>query len=164
MQEIAHSTTQKAIKMAPNQQLWLLSARLDSYKNVKKRGRRTTASKNNNNPSWPHTTPTPEQLASAGFFYSPTPSDLDNVKCFLCSRALDGWDPEDTPDVEHLKHSPDCGWAIKSCIARKDEGILEEDPCSERIGQARKMTFMSNWPYEKKKGWVPKVANVRRKE
>lgn len=146
--------------MAPAQHLWYLSSRLDSFKNVTKRGRRTTATKYGNNPTWPHATPTPEQLAQAGFYYAPTSDDADNVKCYLCSRALDGWDLDDNPDVEHLKHSPDCGWAIKSGIVRKEQELLDLAYSCERLERARRMTFMNHWPYEKRKGWVPKVDAV----
>jgi hypothetical protein len=58
------------------------------------------------------------QLAAAGFYYSGKDDD-DNVKCYLCDKELDGWDPKDDPmfvirywDLmfrkEHQKHAGFC--------------------------------------------------------
>lgn len=93
------------------------------------------------------------QLAKAGFFYYPSQDSPDNVACFLCRKNIDGWEKGDDPLVEHLKHSPDCGWAIVAMIAREDEEFSEEYPLSNRMIDARKDTFADKWPHEGKKGW-----------
>jgi hypothetical protein len=63
-----------------------------------------------NKATWPHsgTTLTPERLAAAGFFASPTPKAPDRVVCFSCENALTNWDPTDDPWVEHKTWYPAC--------------------------------------------------------
>ncbi|KAL9122852.1 MAG: hypothetical protein Q9187_000588 [Circinaria calcarea] len=72
---------------------------------------------------WPHKTPTPAQLATAGFFYQPTASSPDNATCFLCERALDGWEEDDDPIKEHLNYSADCGWILNVGIEQDIENV-----------------------------------------
>ncbi|KAE9992468.1 hypothetical protein Vi05172_g9667 [Venturia inaequalis] len=112
--------------------------------------------------SWPHKSPQPEELARAGFFYKPTGDSDDNCMCFVCQRQLDGWEAGDDPIAEHLKHAPDCGWAIHASITEtfKNGGQVTEDPMSEQFVQARLDTFGDYWPYEQKKGWKCKVAKM----
>lgn len=76
---------------------------------------------------------------------------------------LDGWEDGDDPIEEHLKHSPECGWAVSVSLQRKFNSgdTVDADPMSEQSVQARTHTFGENWPYESKKGWKPKVAKVR---
>lgn len=82
--------------------------------------------------------------------------------CFICHRQLDGWEVGDDPVEEHIKHAPDCGWAINAIInKRTNDGIfVNEDPMSEKLAASRVATFADNWPYEGKKGWKCKVAKV----
>ncbi|BFZ17875.1 hypothetical protein BsWGS_20914 [Bradybaena similaris] len=51
---------------------------------------------------------TPQKLASAGFYFSPSQESLDNVCCLFCQKELDGWEPDDDPLKEHKKHSAHC--------------------------------------------------------
>lgn len=51
---------------------------------------------------------TPKKLAAAGFFHCPTDQEPDAVRCFVCHKELDGWEPTDIPLQEHKKHSPNC--------------------------------------------------------
>ncbi|CCU74266.1 Baculoviral IAP repeat-containing protein 5 [Blumeria hordei DH14] len=99
-------------------------------------------------------------LAGAGFFYYPTHMNPDNVACFLCHKALDGWEETDDPFVEHLKHSPDCGWAITTAIGRLGGSLYEQDPLSSKLLEARKATFADKWPHEGKKGWKCHVKQM----
>ena len=64
---------------------------------------------------------------------------------------------------EHLKHAPYCGWAITVAIEQDIEGgsYSLEDPMSEKVLNARQMTFGSNWPHENKRGWICKTQKVR---
>lgn len=138
---------------------------------------------------WPHERPSPEEvcikqkflfhfssfpsqltqltdnpipkLAHAGFYYNPTPLSPDNAACFLCERALDGWEEDDDPVTEHLKHSSECGWAIMMDIVRRSSNPAEiEDPTNVRIVEARRATFGSMWPHDGKRGWVCKTEKV----
>ncbi|TVY92092.1 Protein bir1 [Lachnellula willkommii] len=109
---------------------------------------------------WPHKFLSPEELAKAGFFYYPLQNSLDNVACFLCHASLDGWEKHDDPLVEHLKHSPECGWAVVATIERQDGVLSEESPASKRMIEARKATFANKWPHESKKGWKCKTKQM----
>ncbi|XP_014771330.1 baculoviral IAP repeat-containing protein 5 [Octopus bimaculoides] len=51
---------------------------------------------------------TPERMAAAGFYHCGTEKEPDYVRCFVCQKELDGWEPEDDPWVEHKNHSKDC--------------------------------------------------------
>ncbi|KAF9975342.1 hypothetical protein BGZ73_001063 [Actinomortierella ambigua] len=114
--------------------------------------------------SWPHPDTylaTPETLADAGFYWDPSRGSKDNVVCFLCSKSLDGWSPDDDPGVEHLSHSRFCAWAILKSIPPTEDGELpfrwddeEELPTGDRMTMARIQTFGDWWPHENKKGWI----------
>ncbi|KTW31752.1 uncharacterized protein T551_01013 [Pneumocystis jirovecii RU7] len=111
-------------------------------------------------PKWPHSYPTPRDLADAGFYYDPHPSSNDNVSCFLCKKALDGWDVDDNPVKEHFQHSRQCGWAIL-----KYTKFLGEDAISftdKELQDAREATFGSWWPHEQKRGWFSKIKKMSR--
>lgn len=109
---------------------------------------------------WPHKSLSPETLAKAGFFFHPSQANPDNVACFLCHRSLDGWEEDDDPLAEHLKHSPDCGWAIVASIEQRDEELSQEYPASSKMIEARKATFGNHWPHEGKKGWKCKTKQM----
>ncbi len=109
---------------------------------------------------WPHDWLEPRSLAEAGFIYNPEPGNLDNVMCFLCRRSICGWTDGDNPLEEHLKLSPDCGWAITACIEAKAGGIHLENPMSTGMIEARKATFGDRWPHDAKKGWKCKTKQV----
>ena len=102
------------------------------------------------------------KLARAGFFFHPTSSSPDNTTCYLCEANLDGWEEEDDPIEEHLKHAPFCGWAATVALERAIEGGDRdvEDPMGSGAHNARLMTFGSTWPHESKRGWVCKAAKV----
>ncbi|WEW54898.1 hypothetical protein PRK78_000325 [Emydomyces testavorans] len=110
---------------------------------------------------WPHVKPSPEELAQAGFYYEPTDISPDNTACFLCRYALDGWEEEDDPITEHLRHSSDCGWAITMDITRRSSNPAEiVDPTSAEIAEARRATFGTWWPHDGKRGWKCKTEKV----
>lgn len=50
---------------------------------------------------WPFdnnlSTCTSSKMALAGFFHTPTETEPDLVKCFVCLKELDGWESEDDP-------------------------------------------------------------------
>ncbi|KAJ4417488.1 hypothetical protein N0V82_006152 [Gnomoniopsis sp. IMI 355080] len=103
--------------------------------------------------SWPHKSLKPADMAKAGFVFTPLPSNPDNVTCFLCTKALDGWEQDDRPLEEHLKHSPECGWAITAAVEAELGNYAAEDPRDALMVEARKATFADMWPHESRKGW-----------
>lgn len=51
---------------------------------------------------WPFQSPdentcNPERMAAAGFLAVGGKEEPDLVECFICSKQLDGWDPDDDP-------------------------------------------------------------------
>ncbi|KLJ09341.1 hypothetical protein EMPG_15204 [Blastomyces silverae] len=137
-----------------------VAARLATFHSAPK-GRRISNTKATTHISWPHDRPSPEELAHAGFYFRPTPLSPDNAACFLCERALDGWEEDDDPVTEHLRHSSECGWAIMMDIVRQSSNPAEiEDPTNTRIVEARRATFASMWPHDGKRGWVCKTEKM----
>ncbi|RMZ88583.1 hypothetical protein DV736_g4188, partial [Chaetothyriales sp. CBS 134916] len=129
-----------------------LSARLVTFEPPTKRSKA----------GWPHKRPSAHAVAQAGFYYSPQSTGSDNVVCYLCDRYLDGWEGDDDPIEEHLKHSPECGWAIMMGIAREDKYDVTEmdDPTSASMADARRATFAANWPHDSKRGWACKTEKM----
>ncbi len=105
--------------------------------------------------AWPLSSPAPEDLAFAGFVWKPTTASLDNVQCFNCNCQLDGWDESDVPAYEHLTHSPNCGFAIVTCIRLRngDPSRTEDDPTSDKMVLARQETFGDAWPLDPATGF-----------
>lgn len=101
-----------------------------------------------------------EQLAAAGWYHCPHPNHPDQVLCFLCRKGLDGWEDGDDALVEHLRHAPECGWAIVAAVEAEVEGYVGEDPKGKRMVEARRGTFAGRWPHEGKKGWKCKTKQV----
>ncbi|CAK8690040.1 unnamed protein product [Clavelina lepadiformis] len=62
---------------------------------------------------WPYTKDdgakcTAEKLSHSGFFRPNPDSDPDLVRCFVCHKDLEGWEPNDEPESEHKSHSSKC--------------------------------------------------------
>ncbi|XP_046545356.1 baculoviral IAP repeat-containing protein 2-like [Haliotis rubra] len=57
--------------------------------------------------AWPirYVPKTPEELASAGFFYI---GSADRVTCFHCGITLRDWEAEHNPVAEHKRYAPKC--------------------------------------------------------
>jgi aromatic aminotransferase len=51
--------------------------------------------------SFPLSSPSPDRLAAAGFFYHPATGFLDQCRCFSCGLTLNGWEEGDDPIQEH---------------------------------------------------------------
>jgi hypothetical protein len=68
---------------------------------------------------WPHSAQyiaTPETLADAGFFFSPSATDRDNVQCFACGKELSEWEKDDDPySIHYDKCGRTCWWAMVRC-------------------------------------------------
>ncbi|KAK2054721.1 AT hook domain-containing protein [Colletotrichum caudatum] len=148
--------------LVPNE-YFTYEGRLGSFHQVypAPKRRQSGATKGGKNLVWPHMKYLlPEELAKAGFVWRPFPDNPDNVACFLCNKSLDGWEQGDNPLEEHLKHSPDCGWAIVAGIAANINDLATEDPASARMIAARKATFDGRWPHEGKRGWKNKIKQL----
>ncbi|KAE9363597.1 BIR-domain-containing protein [Stipitochalara longipes BDJ] len=144
-------------------EFFTLESRIASFQTAQQISKRRASNASSKAPKslkWPHKFLSAEELAKAGFFYYPTQSNPDNVACFLCHKALDGWEEDDDPLAEHLKHSPDCGWAIVATIEKQDGDLSQEYPASARMIEARKATFSDKWPHETKKGWKCKTKQM----
>lgn len=123
--------------------------------------KRTSNAKGTKSITWPHKSPSPGDLALAGFYYRPSIEAPDNTICYMCERQLDGWEEEDDPVAEHLKHSETCGWAILMDLSRQAHDATNvEDPTEPRIADARVATFALGWPHESKRGWVCKTEKM----
>ncbi|XP_060608667.1 uncharacterized protein LOC132760658 [Ruditapes philippinarum] len=63
---------------------------------------------------WPHTYPTAEMMASAGFIFkgvytvNETTTIYDMVECYKCGGTLYGFTETDDPAEEHRSHYPNC--------------------------------------------------------
>ncbi|OHX00424.1 AT hook domain-containing protein [Colletotrichum incanum] len=148
--------------LVPNE-YFTYEGRLGSFHQVypAPKRRQSGATKGAKNLTWPHMKYlVPEELAKAGFVWRPFPDNPDNVACFLCNKSLDGWEEGDKPLEEHLKHSPDCGWAIVAGIEANLNDLASEDPTSTRMIVARKATFDGRWPHEGKRGWKNKIKQL----
>ncbi|KAK4173709.1 hypothetical protein QBC36DRAFT_244874 [Triangularia setosa] len=125
------------------------------------KGRASSASSRGPKPlQWPHKTLSSVAFAKAGFFFEPYPQSPDNVVCFLCDKSLDGWEENDNPLEEHLKHSPTCGWAIMAAIEAGMGNYGKVHPLDPFMVEARKATFAGRWPYETKKGFKCKTKKL----
>ncbi|XP_015588680.1 baculoviral IAP repeat-containing protein 5 [Cephus cinctus] len=62
--------------------------------------------------NWPFQSPNsqcnPERMAAAGFVAIGGNDEPDLVECFVCKKQMDGWDPDDDPWDEHVKHTTSC--------------------------------------------------------
>ena len=51
--------------------------------------------------SWPFDSEdcacTSKRLAEAGFYHVPSETEPDLVRCYVCLKELEGWEPEDNP-------------------------------------------------------------------
>ncbi|WAR07844.1 BIR7B-like protein [Mya arenaria] len=59
--------------------------------------------------AWPHSAPTPQMLAVAGFFFT---GDADLVRCHQCGIGLKDFSPVDDPMSEHIKNAGNCDFLI----------------------------------------------------
>ncbi|XP_034114595.1 baculoviral IAP repeat-containing protein 5 [Drosophila nasuta] len=55
------------------------------------------------------------KMAEAGFYWTGTKRENDTATCFVCGKTLDGWESDDDPWKEHLKHAPQCEFVKLSC-------------------------------------------------
>ena len=63
--------------------------------------------------AWPHASPTPQDLARAGWSFDPDDEYPDNVTCKACDRCQSDRQPEFNPKLLYVCHA-------KSCSRRQD--------------------------------------------
>ncbi|KAK0641721.1 hypothetical protein B0T16DRAFT_219963 [Cercophora newfieldiana] len=147
----------------PEDRYYVYENRLASFQGAQPVTKRRASNASSRAPKalhWPHKSLSPVDLAKAGFFFEPFPGSPDNVVCFLCDKSLDGWEEDDKPLEEHLKHSPTCGWAIMAAIEADLGDFGKVHPLDPAMVEARKETFRGKWPYESKKGFKCKTKQL----
>ncbi|KAK0620198.1 hypothetical protein B0T14DRAFT_456980 [Immersiella caudata] len=148
---------------SPEDRYYVYENRLASFQGAQPVTKRRASNASSRAPKalhWPHRSLSPVDLARAGFFFEPFPGSPDNVVCFLCDKSLDGWEEDDKPLEEHLKHSPTCGWAIMAAIEVDLGDFGKVHPLDPAMIEARKETFGGKWPYESKKGFKCKTKQL----
>jgi hypothetical protein len=71
---------------------------------------------------WPHSAPTPIDLAKAGFYFTPKPENQDLVTCYLCNIPIDNWGKITTsPTATHFKQSEKCPLANLTADGKNGE-------------------------------------------
>lgn len=73
------------------------------------------------NIQWPLSSPTPEDLAAAGFYYL---GDKDRVRCGFCGIQVGKWEKEDNPMMLHDEWSPSCQFIINR--RKKEKNNLDD--------------------------------------
>lgn len=69
---------------------------------------------------WPLEFISPEQLATAGFYYL---NIADQVKCAFCGGIIGQWEADDIPLLEHRKFFPDCPIVRQQEMQQEEIGI-----------------------------------------
>jgi hypothetical protein len=136
--------------------------RENSFHDARPAGSRSRAKKNA--VSWPHSKPTVESMAAAGFYFDPALDVNDKTSCFMCFVSLDGWESGDDPLEEHAAVLPECSWVrVRSeawkQVPEKEMVNSTYNPHSLDSFNARLDTFI-HWPHDKKKGWNPTSFNM----
>lgn len=72
------------------------------------------------------------QMAEAGFYWTGTKRENDTATCFVCGKTLDGWESEDDPWKEHLKHAPQCEFVKLGC-PEKDLTVSAQTPRTTKL-------------------------------
>jgi hypothetical protein len=151
--------------MKAKKTFYALDVRLETFKEAHVAGTRSRSKKNA--VKWPHKSPSAGKMATAGFYFDPSPDSLDNATCFMCHHSLDGWESDDDPVKEHYSHAQHCSWAqlwAKQWEQYGDDVVsLDEypefNPHTEQAIKSRFDTF-TLWPHESKKGWRPVSRNL----
>ncbi|XP_052075900.1 baculoviral IAP repeat-containing protein 2-like isoform X2 [Mytilus californianus] len=69
---------------------------------------------------WPqHLTQSPEEMVTAGFFFTGTD---DHCRCFFCGGGLRSWEPGDQPWIEHARWYQKCTFLLQC----KGEKFIED--------------------------------------
>lgn len=82
---------------------------------------------------------TPERMAEAGLYHCPTEKEPDLVRCYVCFKELDSWEPDDDPFEEHSR-STDCAFVQ---LGKKEHEMTRLDyvklQCERAKNRARKL-------------------------
>ncbi|OZJ02678.1 hypothetical protein BZG36_04054 [Bifiguratus adelaidae] len=123
-------------------------------------------------PFWPYLHDTtfkarPQDFARAGFYFDPSPDSDDSVRCFICGKSMEAWEPDDDPLQEHSARAPGCPWvqlgfpvAAEARMAFTDADVLKVNlkdertfPKGKHMEDVRYRTFGDRWPHEGRKGY-----------
>ncbi|KAI0674377.1 hypothetical protein C8Q78DRAFT_989329 [Trametes maxima] len=139
-----------------------LKARLETFQVSKSKRTKASSSKQTaaSSSKWPHPPTwkaTPNSLAEAGFYFTPSSRDPDNVTCYMCGKHLCNWEPEDDPFEIHYEKCGDiCAWAVVRCQKPRSGGstlATTRHPTSKAMEKARLDTFAKvEWPHDSVKG------------
>ncbi|KDR80791.1 hypothetical protein GALMADRAFT_222390 [Galerina marginata CBS 339.88] len=136
-----------------------LQARVNSFKKSK-RVKNPTKTSATTSLKWPHPPEfraNPETLAEAGFYYDPSYDDPDNVTCYVCEKALGGWEEDDDPFLIHWrKCGQTCCWASVRCGLLSDMDGMGRFVSSDkaRIPAHKAMETARLETYSAGKGWI----------
>lgn len=163
------------------------SVRLETFYGAKVKGSKPRSRK----VTWPHDKPSANDVASAGFYFTPAPGKYsgDMVTCYMCACGIDGWEENDEPKKIHFDVFPACPLAWIQAKAWEHE--IDHDPRSDDALSLRLQTYYQPltseevdeklnsakgeeepslshlmgfpvWPHEGKKGWIPTCENMAR--
>lgn len=112
-------------------------ARLETFSGSRLKGSKPRSRK----VTWPHARPSATQVAKAGFYFTPSPSEFgaDLVTCYMCGSGIDGWEPEDDPLKVHAENCSHCPLAILQC--KLWENDINHDPRGDEALSIRLQTY-----------------------
>ncbi|KAM6497238.1 inhibitor of apoptosis repeat-containing protein [Amanita muscaria] len=137
-----------------------LQNRIDSFAKTKTKRVKTGQKSRTVTLKWPHPPAflaNPAALAEAGFYYSPSLEDQDNVICFECGKQLSEWEEQDDPfDVHWSKCGDKCSWAAVRCGLRADLDRHKRFtfPDKSRLPGTKKMEEARLGTFTTGDGWV----------
>lgn len=112
-------------------------ARLETFSGSRLKGSKPRSRK----VTWPHARPSATQVAKAGFYFTPSPSEFgaDLVTCYMCGSGIDGWEPEDDPLKVHAENCSHCPLAILQCKLWENDS--DHDPRGDEALSVRLQTY-----------------------
>ncbi|CCH40595.1 Baculoviral IAP repeat-containing protein 3 [Wickerhamomyces ciferrii] len=120
--------------------------------------------------AWPYETPSSTDMAKLGFYYNPSKSLNDRIKCFWCKKTTGNW--KTTKDLVrfHLDKSHDCLLSNTLQLADILSNDLEshysptdlmlQDPLSTDAFELRLQSFGEDWYADKEKNAIPTSKNL----
>lgn len=112
--------------------------------------------------------PSAREMALCGFTFTPSDAAPDACTHALCGTQVTGWRAGEDP-LERLRaEAPECALTkvlLSAAAAKAKKGTAtweDEDllPNGAAMAAARRATFGTAWPYDRKKGWKPNSARV----
>ena len=82
---------------------------------------------------WPHVSPTPEDLAAAGFCHEPGTKDL--TTCSECGLELSNWKPKRRSITAHGRQSSNCSFFQR--VVERELASSEDDEAEEAVAATK---------------------------